>query len=125
MPVASCVTSGVNAAHCRASQSSPAAWAVTRRRIHEVLAEQHLQDRQQQEGVTVGDDAQPLELRRGLSAPGIDDDDPATPAHDVVHAVLDAWQGEHAAVRHHRVGSDHDQQVRARNVGTGNDVGAP
>ena len=85
--------------------------------VGEVLAEQHMQQRQQQVGVAVGNDAQPFELRGGLGLARIDDQHPAAAFDDVVHAVLDPRHGEHAAVGDDRVRADDDEQVGAQHVG--------
>jgi hypothetical protein len=85
--------------------------------VDQVLAEQHVQQGQQQEGVAVGNDTQPLELGGGLGLARIDHQHPAAALDDVVHAVLDSRHGEHAAVGHDRVRADDHEQVGAKHIG--------
>ncbi len=86
-------------------------------RTDESLGEQHLQDRQEQVRVGIRGDPEPFELGRRLTAPWIDDDDPSAPLDDVVHVVLDPRRGEETPMGHHRIRAEHDQEIRAHQVG--------
>jgi hypothetical protein len=84
-----------------------------------VLGEHHLQQRQQQVGVPVGNDAEPFEPGRGLGLAWIDDKHPAAAFDDVVHPVADPRDREHAVVGDDGVRADDDQEVGAQHVRDG------
>ena len=85
--------------------------------VDEPLGEHHLQQRQQEVGVAVRDDAQPLELGRGLGSARVDHDDAPAALDDVVHAVLDPRRGEETAMGDHRVRAHHHQQIGPHQIG--------
>ena len=117
MPVRAAVASGLNGRANCSSHAGAVGLAGQSGTVDEVLAEHHVQQRQQQEGVAVGNDAQPLELRGGLGPARIDDQHPAAALDDVVHAVLDPRHSEHTAMGDNRVGPDDDEQIGAQHVG--------
>jgi hypothetical protein len=85
--------------------------------IDEVVGEHHLQQGEQQEGVGVRGDAQPLEGRGGLGAARVDHHDASTAFDDVLHAVFDSRGGEETTVRDNGIGAHHDQKIGAGQVG--------
>ena len=117
MPVRGAVASGLNGARQLLQPVGAVGLACQPRVVDEFLAEQHMQQGQQQVGVAVGNDAKPLELRGGLGLSRIDDQHASAALDDVVHAVLDPWHGQHAPVGHDRVRADDDEQVGAKHVG--------
>lgn len=84
--------------------------------VLQVLVEDDLQHRGQQPHVTAWPDRQALEQLRGLGPPRIHDDDTATPISDVEHCLPHATLVHHAAVRDDRVGTEAQEEVRAREV---------
>ena len=117
MPVRGAVASGLNGPGQLLQPDAAVGLAGQPGAVDEVLAEQHVQQRQQQVGVAVGNDAQPLELGGGLGLARIDDQDAAAALDDVVHAVLDPRHGEHTAVGDDGIRADDDEKVGAQNVG--------
>ena len=89
-----------------------------RRSRDEVLAQQHVHQRQQQRGVAAGPDEQVLvgDLRR-LGAAWVDHDHPAAPLVQRTHPVREVGHGHEGPVGGHRVGTDDEEEVGAVDVG--------
>jgi hypothetical protein len=89
--------------------------------VGEVLREDHVQQREQQPGVGVGTDGDVLVGPRGLGPPRVDDDHAPAAPHYRVELLAHAGRGQHRTVRDERVGTEHEEEVRALQVGDGDD----
>ena len=86
--------------------------------VDEVLGDEHVDHGQQQEGVGPGPDGDVLVgLLRGPRAARVDDDDPPAAGPDRAQAPAHVGRGHEAPVGGHRVGPEHEQVVRAVEVG--------
>ena len=117
MPVWAAVASGVNGSLSVSQPIHAVGVPAHPGEIDEVLGEHHLQQREQQKGIRVGNDAEPFERDGGLGSAGIDDHHASTALDDVVHAVLDPRRSEETAVGDNRIGAHHHQEVGARQIG--------
>ena len=79
--------------------------------MRQLLGKKHVQQRQQQVGVCVRDDAEPFELGRGLRLAGVDHNDAAAALDDVVHPVLDSRGCQEAPMGDNGIRAHQDEQI--------------
>ena len=100
--------------------SSPATCAASGARVGQVLVEQRVHEREEQQRVGArADEVVLVGLARGARAPRVDDDDLAAARADRAQAPAHVGRREQAAVGGQRVGAEDEQVIGAVDVGHG------